>query len=625
MSTLLYPIAPKLRFRVGVTGHRSPPKLPKESEAPTNATVSRILETVAASVSNAEADLKMLLPESDGRSPPPLALSEGATSFVIVSSIAEGADRLVADAGLAAAFGLEVVLPFARSEYAKDFDTAASKAQYERLLDRAGVVFELDGAGGDRPRAYEAAGLVMLANCDLLIAIWNGEEAAGVGGTAHIVSRAIADGIPVAWIRPENPEVFKISWPLHGQIPPANALPTENFRDCGEQELGEAITEIVAPPRQREARNALKRYLSEQGRFRHYHQVYAFLLHAYGIRRLRLGDVRLPAIDEISSEWQPFLKALPADTTQRPAIEKILLPAFAAADRIAVYYSHAYRSSYVFNFIFAATAVAVALGGVFTHDEIVKSILVAVEVVIICAILFSWRRGHGGEWHRRWLDYRRLAECLRHLRIFAPLGAEGPVERTRRGFDTDEEDWVNWYTWALRRLLPLPNCIVDDKYLEWICDAVRNGELKGQIKYHRSNAKRMHKLDHRIHFTGLVMFSVTAALCFAFAPLAWSGLLHRLNEPNKIFLLSLLTFITALLPTLSAALGGIHAQGDFKTVAEQSARTLQRLRAIGKVLKFDPLTFARLSDRVAKASEIMMSDLLEWQTVFRTRPLSPPV
>jgi hypothetical protein len=625
MSTPPYPIAPKLRFRVGVTGHRLPPKLPKESEAPISGTVSRILEMVVAALGDAEAAFKTLLPENNGRSSPPLALPEGATSFVIVSSIAEGADRLVADAGLAADFGLEVVLPFARGEYAKDFDSGESKAQYERLLERAHVVFELDGAGSDRPHAYEAAGLVMLANCDLLIAIWNGEEAAGTGGTAHIVSRAIADGIPVAWIRPENPDVFKISWPLRGQIPPANALPTENFRDCGEQELRETITEIVAPPRQHEARDALRRYLREQGRSRHYHQVYSLLLHAYGIRRLRLGDVRLPAVDETSSEWQPFLKAPSADTAQQPALEKLLLPAFAAADRIAVYYSHAYRSSYVFNFIFAATAVAVALGGVFTHDEIVKSILVAVEVVIISAILFSWWRGHGGEWHRRWLDYRRLAECLRHLRIFAPLGAEGPVGRTRRGFDNEEEDWVNWYTWALRRLLPLPNCIVDDKYLAWIRAAVRNGELKGQIKYHRSNAKRMHKLDHRIHFTGLFLFSVTAVLCVAFAPLAWIGLLHRLNEPHKIFLLSLLTFVTALLPTLSAALGGIHAQGDFKTVAEQSARTLQRLRAIGKVLKFDPLTFARLSDRVAKASEIMMSDLLEWQTVFRTRPLSPPV
>jgi hypothetical protein len=84
------------------------------------------------------------------------------------------------------------------------------------------------------------------------------------------------------------------------------------------------------------------------------------------------------------------------------------------------------------------------------------------------------------------------------------------------------------------------------------------------------------------------------------------------------------TFLTALLPTLGAALGAIYAQGDFKTVAEQSERTSKRLAAIDKILADEPLEFARLADRVQKTSDIMMVDLEEWQTVFRTRPLSLP-
>ena len=38
-------------------------------------------------------------------------------------------------------------------------------------------------------------------------------------------------------------------------------------------------------------------------------------------------------------------------------------------------------------------------------------------------------------WHRRWLEYRRLAESLRHMRILAPLGAGGPVDRPSRSSD----------------------------------------------------------------------------------------------------------------------------------------------------------------------------------------------
>ena len=84
------------------------------------------------------------------------------------------------------------------------------------------------------------------------------------------------------------------------------------------------------------------------------------------------------------------------------------------------------------------------------------------------------------------------------------------------------------------------------------------------------------------------------------------------------------TFLTALLPTLGAALGAIHVQGDFRTVAEQSSRTAKRLAAIDKILADEPLIFARLADRIGKTSDVMMADLREWHTVFRTRPLSLP-
>ena len=78
------------------------------------------------------------------------------------------------------------------------------------------------------------------------------------------------------------------------------------------------------------------------------------------------------------------------------------------------------------------------------------------------------------------------------------------------------------------------------------------------------------------------------------------------------------------MPTLGSALGAIYAQGDFKTVAEQSKRTAARLAVLDKILAEEPLEFARLADRVQKTSDIMMVDLEEWQTVFRARPLSLP-
>lgn len=142
------------------------------------------------------------------------------SKFVIVSSVAEGSDRIVAETGLATGLGLEIVLPFSRDEYANDFESPESKAHYQQLLGRAAAVLELDGSSSERSRAYEAAGFVMLANIDLLIAIWDGQEAAGAGGTEQVVARAIADGIPVVWIKPANPDAIKLSWPRPGEVRP---------------------------------------------------------------------------------------------------------------------------------------------------------------------------------------------------------------------------------------------------------------------------------------------------------------------------------------------------------------------------------------------------------------------
>jgi hypothetical protein len=214
-------------LRIGVSGHRVPPKLPEESEAPLRAHIDRILAAVAATARKADT----------------------ASALVIVSSLAEGSDRIVAEAGLAAGFALQVVLPFNRAEYARDFETQTSRSEFEQLLASACDVFVLGGDAEERPRAYEAAGLFMLANIDVLIAIWDGEVAAGIGGTAQIVERAIADGIVVVWIEPIHPNATQISWAGAGALPAGAKKDLKNtFRPADAAAIARAIEAILTSP-----------------------------------------------------------------------------------------------------------------------------------------------------------------------------------------------------------------------------------------------------------------------------------------------------------------------------------------------------------------------------------------
>jgi hypothetical protein len=604
MGADLFPPPPSIRLRIGVSGHRVPPKLPEQSQAPLHQSIKRILTTVVDAARAADSYNVAA------------ATAAAASEFVVVSSLAEGSDRIVAETGLEAGYTLEALLPFARAEYARDFATDESRAAFAGLLGRAAAVFELDGAAGERPHAYEAAGFVMLSNIDLLIAIWDGAEAAGIGGTAQIVHRAIADGIPVVRLDPQNPDATQLSWSPPGELP----LVEPGFRSADTAAIAAVIGKILALPDT--ARGSLKRYLAEKERRWNFCLWYPFLLLVFAGRWPRSTDVHFPSIDETRRQWQKYFSFIPDDRAQRPAIERILLPAFDAADRLAVFYSLVYRSAYVFNFVFAALAVALALAGIFVHEAEVKVYFVGAELLIIISILLTWFLGQRRQWHRRWLEYRRLAESLRHIRILAPLGAEGPVDRPSD--NVGRQDWVKWYAWSVRRRIPLPDRAVDDAYLAAIRDAARTAEIAEQAAYHDANAVRMSALETGIHHTGQIFFAVTGGMCALFVALYFLDVLPNVDNPHRDLVLGLFTFLTALLPTVGGALGAIFAQGDFRTVAEQSERTAKRLKLIDQALADEPLEFARLTNRIQTTSDIMMVDLEEWHSVFRTRPLSLP-
>lgn len=167
------------RFRVGVTGHR---RLP----AGVGPGVDRALDAVAHAAGGA---------------------------VTVVSSLAEGADRLVVERGLArAGWSLEVVLPLDPSDYESDFGGDGSVGDFRALLDRAAAVDRVPSQP-TREDAYWAAGLAVLDRCDALVAVWDGLPARGRGGTAEVVATARAVGRPLAWVRVPGGEVVREAWP----------------------------------------------------------------------------------------------------------------------------------------------------------------------------------------------------------------------------------------------------------------------------------------------------------------------------------------------------------------------------------------------------------------------------
>lgn len=125
-------------------------------------------------------------------------------TWVLLSSLAEGADRLVAVRTLRRPrTSLIAVLPMECAIYEEDFLTADSRQQFAKLMARATKTVVMPPEVS-RERAYAAAGAFIVQHCELLIALWDGQPSRGPGGTSGVIDGARARRLPLAWIRAGN-------------------------------------------------------------------------------------------------------------------------------------------------------------------------------------------------------------------------------------------------------------------------------------------------------------------------------------------------------------------------------------------------------------------------------------
>lgn len=162
-------------FAIGITGHR-PHKLTAQALPVLRATLRRVLEGAAARLS-----------------PRPMAC---------VSSLAEGADTMAADAALALHWKLIAPLPFPADDYAQDFAAGPPRDAFWLLLGQAEVSVCTAGRAtlSDVAKGYRAASHAMLDRSDAVIAVWNGVATALIGGAYDTMLEAVRRGLPVLWL-----------------------------------------------------------------------------------------------------------------------------------------------------------------------------------------------------------------------------------------------------------------------------------------------------------------------------------------------------------------------------------------------------------------------------------------
>jgi hypothetical protein len=118
-----------------------------------------------------------------------------------LTNLAQGADQLFAFSVLAAGGDLEVVV--ASQGYERSFQTERARNTYKALLTLAADATALPYTAPSED-AYLAAGHEVVDRCDMMLAVWDGRDAAGRGGTGDIVAYARERGVEVRVIWPSG-------------------------------------------------------------------------------------------------------------------------------------------------------------------------------------------------------------------------------------------------------------------------------------------------------------------------------------------------------------------------------------------------------------------------------------
>lgn len=585
---------PRVAFHcaVGITGHR--PDIVGDAGAALPGRLAAVLAAIA--------DAARAVAAREAR-----WFAPGDPMLHLVSPLAAGADQVAADVALESGYALEAVLPFGRDDYAADFD-ADQVAAYRATLDRAAAVLELPGDRARSLDAYLMAGRATVAQSDLMIAVWDGLPARGRGGTGEVVELALRRGRPVIHLSLDPDAPVRVLWAgfdPHASPARITAVASRPF------DADALVAALLAPPFQPAERHDLSTFHAEREHRLRPRLEYPLLLAFAGVRRMRRSAwAAAPYLEATRAEWASFHAGSAPDRLGVAADLGALEHAYCWADRLAQHYAQSYRSGHVLNFVLGAGAVLLALGGLLTPG--IKLWLAIAELALIGAVIVNTHLGSRGEWHRRWLDYRQLAERLRPMRSLKLLGIAEPAvgEGGRR--------WVDWYAAAAWRATRTPRGRLEAGRTSAMARFLAAEELHGQIAYHRESAAHLHRLDHRLHRIGNALFAVTIAACLVFIIGYFT---HRdwvtAHAPAFVFL-------SAGLPALGTALFGIRVQGEFGGAAERSLLTAERLGGPAAALNGEDPDLPRCADLLEGAARTMLADLGEWRMTYGRRKLVIP-
>ncbi len=445
---------------VGVTGHRWN-KLPRDQRSRIGGQLDLAFAAIAGAGADARAHSKIFYDDQP-------------TVLRCLSALAEGADRMAAEAAVRAGYALHAPLPFLPARYEEDFAEPDSKAAFREWLARAERVTALDGAAlttGDAASSapYAHLGDVLARSSDVVIAVWDGAAAAGPGGTADVVEHALGLAKPVLWIHACDDRPVRL-------LSDSMALDLADLAQA-RREIFNALDPFYAPPQDPWIRRRLRAFLEE------------------------------PAPDPTLDREPPPAEAFAASAAVGPQLadrfREVLAPRLAFVRRGAERLARRDRRSRAWVAALPPMIGVFALGAALAQTTF--SGVLALIAGLCCLGLAAQIAAEGvrrSRFHAAERD--RLFQRLSVMPGLAIIGADASDDQ--RG---TASTWIEWYARATRRELGLPDAVMDTAWRTEAARSIRDRLIRDGAAQSRMVSIRL--LSERRQLTRLSFFLACAS------------------------------------------------------------------------------------------------------------------
>ncbi len=415
------------------------------------------------------------------------------TPLQVLCPLAEGGDRLFARVARERKIPLIVPLPLPRKYYLRDFPSAESREEFAELS-RGATILELpltpnislaqvSRSGKARDREYAQLGVFVSSHSQILVALWDGQASGLVGGTDQIVRYRLYNVYPSPdQTRPVGPDIIgedENDLTFHIRCSRASA-------DDGSPPPKVTSIWLTGDPEQPTSSDLPIKHstmFQATGKFN---------------REVASRFAR-------PSAWLMHAPTPPSQGPDLPGIRR-LETMFRIADTLANHYGNrlhlALRGTY---------ALAILMGGVFVGYSTLPAepALLYVFLGLFGIGLVLYGAARRGEWHRKYLDYRGLAEGLRVQYFWAIAGVSwrGDGRFALESFLQKQDPELGWVRHVMRDVeleagVPVGGQPVDMEFAvkHWIGNPEDPGG-GGQVNYYRAKARehyQLHRLTERL-------------------------------------------------------------------------------------------------------------------------------